>query len=90
VPSWRTGAPARTTRKAGSESRAAAEAVEAEGHRPRAPGSIRATQWKGGGKPFGPTPRSYEKAMPREMRREDAAGGVAARVADGALAWLTA
>ena len=33
-------------------------------------GSIRATQWKGGGKPFGPTPRSYDKAMPREMRRE--------------------
>ena len=28
-------------------------------------GSIRATQWKGGGKPFGPTPRSYDKAMPR-------------------------
>ena len=33
-------------------------------------GSIRATQWKGGGKPFGPTPRSYDKAMPRQMRRE--------------------
>jgi large subunit ribosomal protein L4 len=32
-------------------------------------GSIRATQWKGGGKPFGPTPRSYAKAMPRAARR---------------------
>ena len=32
-------------------------------------GSIRATQWKGGGKPFGPTPRSYDKRMPSEMRR---------------------
>src|SRR5918911_4194881 len=31
-------------------------------------GSIRASQWKGGGKPFGPTPRGYDKAMPREMR----------------------
>src|SRR5262249_12574360 len=30
-------------------------------------GSIRATQWKGGGKPFGPTPRKYVKALPREM-----------------------
>src|SRR5258708_15148650 len=48
-------------------------------------GSIRATQWKGGGKPFGPTPRSYEKAMPREMRREALRAAVAARVADGAL-----
>jgi large subunit ribosomal protein L4 len=48
-------------------------------------GSIRATQWKGGGKPFGPTPRSYEKAMPREMRREALRAAVAARIADGAL-----
>jgi large subunit ribosomal protein L4 len=48
-------------------------------------GSIRATQWKGGGKPFGPTPRSYDKAMPREMRREALRGAVAARLADGGL-----
>jgi len=32
-------------------------------------GSIRATQWKGGGKPFGPTPRSYAQAMPRRAWR---------------------
>jgi large subunit ribosomal protein L4 len=32
-------------------------------------GSIRATQWKGGGKPFGPTPRSYAQALPRRSRR---------------------
>jgi large subunit ribosomal protein L4 len=32
-------------------------------------GSIRATQWKGGGKPFGPTPRKYGQAMPRAARR---------------------
>jgi large subunit ribosomal protein L4 len=32
-------------------------------------GSIRATQWKGGGKPFGPTPRSYAQAMPRKAWR---------------------
>ena len=48
-------------------------------------GSIRATQWKGGGKPFGPTPRSYAKALPREMRREALRAAVTARVADGAL-----
>jgi large subunit ribosomal protein L4 len=47
-------------------------------------GSIRATQWKGGGKPFGPTPRSYDKDMPREMRREALRSAVAARVTDGA------
>jgi large subunit ribosomal protein L4 len=44
-------------------------------------GSIRATQWKGGGKPFGPTPRSYDKQMPRAMRREALRSAVAARLA---------
>ena len=48
-------------------------------------GSIRATQWKGGGKPFGPTPRSYDKDMPREMRREALRSAVAARMTDGAI-----
>ena len=48
-------------------------------------GSIRAPQWKGGGKPFGPTPRSYDKAMPREMRREALRAAVAAKIADGGL-----
>lgn len=48
-------------------------------------GSIRATQWKGGGKPFGPTPRSYDKDMPREMRREALRSAVAAKLGDGAV-----
>ena len=48
-------------------------------------GSIRATQWKGGGKPFGPTPRSYDKDMPREMRREALRSAVAARVTGDAV-----
>jgi large subunit ribosomal protein L4 len=46
-------------------------------------GSIRATQWKGGGKPFGPTPRSYAKAMPQAMRRAALRDAVAAKVAAG-------
>jgi len=32
-------------------------------------GSIRATQWAGGGVPFGPKPRSYDQRMPRKQRR---------------------
>ena len=48
-------------------------------------GSTRATQWKGGGKPFGPTPRSYDKAMPRQMRREALREAVAAALAGGTL-----
>src|SRR5216117_4449194 len=48
-------------------------------------GSIRATQWKGGGKPFGPTPHGYEKDMPRTMRREALRAAVAAKVAAGEL-----
>jgi large subunit ribosomal protein L4 len=48
-------------------------------------GSIRATQWKGGGKPFGPTPRSYAQALPRQMRREALRAAVAATIAAGHL-----
>jgi len=48
-------------------------------------GSIRATQWKGGGKPFGPTPHSYDKAMPREMRRQALRDAIGAALADERL-----
>jgi large subunit ribosomal protein L4 len=48
-------------------------------------GSIRATQWKGGGKPFGPSPRSYDKDMPRQMRRLALRSAFAAKLADGAV-----
>ncbi|MGH7334778.1 MAG: 50S ribosomal protein L4, partial [Candidatus Rokuibacteriota bacterium] len=48
-------------------------------------GSIRATQWKGGGKPFGPTPRSYAKALPRAMRREALRAALAAKIGAGEL-----
>ncbi len=49
-------------------------------------GSIRATQWKGGGKPFGPTPRKYDKRMPTEMRRAALREALAAKIASGELA----
>jgi large subunit ribosomal protein L4 len=48
-------------------------------------GSIRATQWKGGGKPFGPTPRSYDKRMPTGMRRAALREALAARIAAGGV-----
>jgi len=48
-------------------------------------GSTRAVQWKGGGKPFGPTPRSYDKHMPRGMRRQALRAAVAAKIAAGEL-----
>jgi len=53
-------------------------------------GSSRAVQWKGGGKPFGPTPRSYAQDLPRTMRREALRAAVAARIADGGLAVIEA
>src|SRR5712692_6347188 len=43
-------------------------------------GSIRATQWKGGGKPFGPRPRSYDQQMPRQMRRAALRDAVAVKI----------
>jgi large subunit ribosomal protein L4 len=48
-------------------------------------GSTRAVQWKGGGKPFGPTPRKYYKDMPRAMRREALRAAVTAKIAAGEL-----
>ena len=48
-------------------------------------GSIRATQWKGGGKPFGPTPRSYDKRMPAGMRQAALREALAARIAAGGV-----
>jgi large subunit ribosomal protein L4 len=48
-------------------------------------GSIRATQWKGGGKPFGPTPRSYDKRMPAAMRRAALRSAVAGKIAAGEI-----
>ena len=49
-------------------------------------GSIRATQWKGGGKPFGPTPRKYDKRMPTEMRRAALREALAAKIASDEVA----
>ena len=48
-------------------------------------GSIRATQWKGGGKPFGPTPRRYDKRMPSAMRRAALREALGARIAAGGV-----
>ncbi len=48
-------------------------------------GSIRATQWKGGGKPFGPTPRSYVQAMPRQARRAALRAALSDKLAAGRL-----
>ena len=53
-------------------------------------GSSRAVQWKGGGKPFGPTPRSYAKDMPREMRRASLRAAVSAKIAAGQLSAVEA
>jgi large subunit ribosomal protein L4 len=53
-------------------------------------GSIRATQWKGGGKPFGPRPRKYDKQMPAAMRRAALREAVAAKLGAGELAVVDA
>jgi large subunit ribosomal protein L4 len=48
-------------------------------------GSIRATQWKGGGKPFGPTPRSYAQDMPRRAWRAALRAALTDKLASGQL-----
>jgi len=44
-------------------------------------GSIRSPQWRGGGTVFGPQPRSYEKKMPRKMRRQALRSALSIKVA---------
>jgi large subunit ribosomal protein L4 len=53
-------------------------------------GSIRATQWKGGGKPFGPRPRKYDKSMPSEMRRAALREAVSAKIGAGHMSVVDA
>ncbi len=53
-------------------------------------GSIRATQWKGGGKPFGPRPRKYDKRLPTAMRRAALREAVAAKLAAGEVSVVDA
>ena len=45
-------------------------------------GSIRAAQWVGGGKVHTPKPRSYEKAMPKKMRRAALRSALSVKAAD--------
>jgi large subunit ribosomal protein L4 len=48
-------------------------------------GSRRAPHYKGGGIVFGPHPRSYEKALPRKMRRLALRSALSSRAAESAL-----
>lgn len=48
-------------------------------------GTIRAPQWVGGGVVFGPHPRKYTKAMPRQMRRLAIRSALSAKLRDDRL-----
>jgi large subunit ribosomal protein L4 len=48
-------------------------------------GSIRASQWVGGGKAMGPKPRDYEYHVPKKMRRIAIRAAISKRNADKAL-----
>jgi large subunit ribosomal protein L4 len=48
-------------------------------------GSIRSPQWTGGGVVWGPHPRSYVQAMPRQMRRLAIRSALSAKARDGRL-----
>src|SRR4051812_27849000 len=53
-------------------------------------GSKRAPHYKGGGVVFGPHPRSYEKALPRKMRRLAMRSVLSARAAESAIMIVSA
>lgn len=46
-------------------------------------GSTRAAQWVGGGKIFTPKPRSYEKTMPKKMRRAALRSALSVKASEG-------
>ncbi|MBI4420681.1 MAG: 50S ribosomal protein L4 [Gemmatimonadetes bacterium] len=48
-------------------------------------GSIRAPNWPGGGKVFGPTPRSYHTDVPRKVRRLARQSALNARAGEGRI-----
>lgn len=48
-------------------------------------GSIRAPQWKGGGKVHTPHPRSYEQAMPRKMRQTALRSALSVKAAESGI-----
>src|ERR671933_542036 len=48
-------------------------------------GSIRAPHWVGGGRVFGPTPRSYAEYVPRQMRALARKSALNARAREGAI-----
>ena len=48
-------------------------------------GSIRAAQWVGGGKIFTPKPRSYDKTMPKKMRRAALRSALSVKASEGEI-----
>ncbi len=48
-------------------------------------GSIRAAQWVGGGKIFTPKPRSYDKSMPKKMRRAALRSALTVKASEGEI-----
>ncbi len=48
-------------------------------------GSTRSPQWRHGGIVFGPTPRSYEQKMPKQMRRLALRSALSVKAAEGQI-----
>lgn len=51
-------------------------------------GSIRSPLWVGGGKVFTPRPRSYEKDMPKKMRKAALRSAISAKLSEGEVLFL--
>ena len=53
-------------------------------------GSIRAPQWVGGGRVFAPKPRSYDKKMPKKMRRAALRSAITEKYSSGDISIVDA
>jgi large subunit ribosomal protein L4 len=77
-----------STQRRGEVSRTTAKMYRQKGTGRARHGSRTATQFVGGGRPFGPKPRDYSQDMPKKMRRAAIRSALSALMQDGQLVFV--
>ena len=77
-----------STQRRGEVNRTSAKMYRQKGTGRARHGSRDATQFVGGGRPKGPKPRDYSKAMPKKMRRGAIRSALSACLRDGQLVFV--
>jgi large subunit ribosomal protein L4 len=77
-----------STQRRAEVSRTSAKMYRQKGTGRARHGSRTATQFVGGGRPFGPKPRDYSQDMPKKMRRAAIRSALSALMQDGQLVFV--